>query len=77
MESQRQALDMGRKMAKINKSKFDRKVNSNVTWLVTTIKRLIVKPFKKIVQPVFYFKQTQEAAQINIQILAAFNGKLG
>ena len=28
-------------------------------------------------KPVFFFKQTQEAARNNSQILAAFNGNLG
>ena len=44
---------------------------------MTTIKKLIIKPVKKLISPVFSFKWTQEAAQKNSQIIAAFNGKLG
>ena len=65
MDSQRQALDKERKMGKIIKSKLDQKQNSNATWLVTRIKRLIIKPVKKLGKPVFSFKHTQEAAQKN------------
>ena len=64
-------------MAKIIKGKLDQTHNTNVTWLVTAIKRLIIKPVKKIGPPVFSFKQTQESSQNNSQILAAFNGNLG
>ena len=64
-------------MVKIIKIKLDRGKKSNATWLVKTIKRLIIKPVKKLVKPVFSFKQTQEAAQMNSQILAALNGNLG
>ena len=75
--SQRKTLEKGRKMAKIVKSKLGRKNNFNTTWLVTTIKRLVIKSVKKIGKPVFSFKQTQEATKENIQILAALNGNLG
>ena len=44
---------------------------------MTTTKRLIIKPVKKLVKSVFSFKRTQEVAQTNSQILAAFNGNLG
>ena len=63
-------------MGKNIKGKLDRTQNSNTPWLVTTIKRLIIKPVKRLGPPVFSFKQTQEVAQTNIQILAAFNGNL-
>ena len=43
---------------------------------MTTIKRLTIKPVKKLGKPVFSFKRTQEAAQKNIKTLAAFNGNL-
>ena len=61
-------------MAKILKGKLDRTQKSNATWLVTTIKRLIIKPVKELGLPVFSFKRTQEAAHQNRKILAAFNG---
>ena len=64
-------------MAKIIKSKLDQKQNSNAPWLVKTIKRMIIKPVKKLGKPVFSFKRTQESAQMNSQILASFNGNLG
>ena len=44
---------------------------------MTTIKRLIIKPFNKIRRPVFYFKRTQKSALMNSQILSAFNGNSG
>ena len=44
---------------------------------MTTIKRLIIKPIKKLGPTVFSFKQIQEAATHNIQILDAYNGNLG
>ena len=42
----------------IIKIKVDRKQKSNATWMVTTIKRLIIKPVKKLGKPVFAFKRT-------------------
>ena len=44
---------------------------------MTKIKRLIIKPVNILRKPVFSFKRTQEVAQNNSQILAAFNGNLG
>ena len=64
-------------MAEIIKIMLYRKQNSNATWPVTTIKRLIIKPANKLGKPVFSFKLTQEAAQNNSQILATFKGNLG
>ena len=64
-------------MAKFIKCKLYLTQKSNTTWLVTTIKRLIIKPVKKLGKPVFYLKRTHEAAQKNSQILAAFKGNLG
>ena len=63
-------------MAKIIKGKLDRTQNSKATCLTTTIKILIIKPVNKIGPPIFSFKRTQEAAQNNSQILAAFNVNL-
>ena len=63
-------------MKKIIKSKLD-KNNSNATWLVTTVKRLIIKPVKKLVKTVFSFKRTHKSTQTNSQILAALNENLG
>ena len=76
-DSQRQDLDKGIKMEKTIKGKLYQKQNSNATWIVTTFKRLIIKPVKKLGKQVLPFKGTQEAAQKNSQILAAFNGNLG
>ena len=76
-DSQCQSLDKGKQIAEIIKSKLYEKKKSNATWLVTTIKILIIKLVKKLEKPVFSFKRTYEAAQINSQILAAFNGTLG
>ena len=64
-------------MEKIIKVELDRTQNSNATWILTTIKRLIIKPFKELGPPVFSFKRTQEAAQNNSQILEIFNRNLG
>ena len=61
-ESQRQALNKGIQMAKTIKSKLDWKQNSNATWILTTIKRLIIKLFKKPGNPFFSFKRTKESA---------------
>ena len=77
MDSQRQALDKGRQMAKILKGKIDWTQHSKTTFLVTIIKRLIIKPVNKFGPPVFSFKQTQEAVRQNSQILAALNRNLG
>ena len=63
-------------MAKIIKSKLDRKQKSNTTWLLTIIKILIIKPANKLENPVLSFKRTHEAAKMGSQILAAFNGNL-
>ena len=41
------------------------------------IKRLIIKPVKKLGTPVLSFKKTQETVIQNSQILAVFNGNLG
>ena len=57
--------------------KLDQTQKSHASWLVTTIKKLIIRPVKDIGQPVFFFKRTQEAAHQNINILDAFNGNLG
>ena len=51
-------------MAKIIKGKLDQTHNSNVTWLVTAIKRLIIKPVKKIGPPVFSFKKRRNPHKI-------------
>ena len=75
-DSQNQDLDKGIKMAKIIKCKLDRTQKSNSTWLVMTIKRLIIKPVNKFGPPVFSFKLTQEAARQSSQILTAFNVNL-
>ena len=50
--SQRQDLDKGRQMEKILKAKIDRTQKFNTTWLVTKIKRLIIKPVKEFGLPV-------------------------
>ena len=64
-------------MGKIMKSKLDLTQNSSATWLVTTIKRMIIKLVKKLGKPIFSFKKTQEATRNNSQILATLNGNLG
>ena len=58
-DSHRQTLDKGQQMANIIKSKLDQTKNSKAIWLVTTIKKLIIKPLNKLRPPVFSFKQTQ------------------
>ena len=77
MEIQRQDIYQGRQMAKILKGKLDQTQKSNATWLVKTIKRLIIKPYKAFRLSVFSFKQIQEATRQNNQIVATFNGNLG
>ena len=62
-------------METILKVKLDKK--SHASWIVTTIKNIIRKPFKDLGLPVLYFKWTQEASCQNSIILAAFNGILG
>ena len=64
-------------MENILKGKLDRTQKSNTIFIVTTINRLIIKPVKKLVPPVFYFKQTQQSVCQNSQILALFDGNLG
>ena len=64
-------------MENIIKSKLDRRQKSNATWLVTTIKRLIIKLVKKLGKLVLSFKLTHEAAQTNSQKLSSFNENLG
>ena len=65
------------KNGKIIKVNLYRTQKSNSTWLGTTIKRLIIEPFKVFGLPVFYCKWTQGTARQNIQILDALNGSLG
>ena len=64
-------------MAKILKVKLDLTQKSSATWLVTTIKKLIIKPVEEFGIPVLSFKLTQEAVLQNSQILSEFNVNLG
>ena len=64
-------------MAKILKGELDPKQNSRASWLVETIKNLILRSFKDLRIPVFSLKSTQEAALHNSNILANLYGNLG
>ena len=77
MDIQCQSLDKRIKMAKIFKGKLDQTHKSNAIWIVTTIKRIILKTVKEFGLPVLSFKHTQKVARNNNQMLAAFNGNLG
>ena len=64
-------------MEKFLHGNLDQTQKSHNSWLVTKIKKLTIMPVKEIEIPVFSFKQKKEATHQNINILDAFNGKLG
>ena len=59
------------------KGKLDQIQISNISWLVTTIKKILRIPIKYIRPLVFSFKRTLGAAQHKINILSYFNRNIG